>query len=159
MWACSNIFSIDFLLFLHSLGLCCAQPRRWRRRGCGRGERKWHNQCRQKNSVIIMMEKKRISQCGRDLSDSLALRWCLNRFFTLYYVNVQWRFWKEHRNKSFVLNFCKILWLEKAQLSTVWSCLRKRGCFWAPTTIIYTHTRTDDDLCSAESCTLEVCEP
>lgn len=87
-----------------------------------------------------MMEKKRISQCGRDLSDSLALRWCLNRFFTLHYVNVQWRFWKEHRNKSFVLNFCRILWLEEAQLSTVWSCLRKRGCFWAPTTIIYTHT-------------------
>lgn len=86
MWACSYIFSIDFLLFLHSLGLCCAQLQRWRRRGCGRGERKWHNQCRQKNTVIIMIEKKKISQCGRDLNDSVAFCCCLNLFFTLLYM-------------------------------------------------------------------------
>lgn len=83
VWACSNIFSIDFLLFLHSLGLCCAQPQRWRRRGCGRGERKWHNQRRQKNTVIIMIEKK---QCERHLSDSVAFRCCLNLSFTWQYM-------------------------------------------------------------------------
>lgn len=145
VWACSNIFSIDFLLFLHSLGLCCAQPQRWRRRGCGRGERKWHNQRRQKNTVIIMIEKK---QCERHLSDSVAFRCCLNLSFTWQYM------WTPSGSYESGIKM-------KLCLTFLQSSLNRRSPISICLVMFKEHkdSSTGDVLCSAESCTLEVRKP
>lgn len=68
------------------------------------GERKWHNQCRQKNTVTITIGKKQISQPGRDLSDSVTFHCCPHLFFTLHSVNF-WAILTVAYKMRFVLNY------------------------------------------------------
>lgn len=67
VWASSDIFSIDFLLCLHSMGLrwlCCAQWQHRRLEGCCREKGNDYG-FRQKNTVIMIGKQKTdLSKCS-----------------------------------------------------------------------------------------------
>lgn len=98
MWACSNIFSIDFLLCLHSVGLrwlCCAQRQHRRLWGCCR-ERGNDYRYRQKNTVIMIRDK-RISQSAQDLSGRVTFQ-CRPNLVSLC-IKTRWRIMRTSNGK------------------------------------------------------------